>query len=75
MCVLSHLSRVQLPVTPWTIAHQTCLPMGLIRQENWSGLTCLPPGVLPNAGIKPTPLLPPHWQASPLPLAPPGKPV
>ena len=32
------LSRVQLFATPWTVAHQAPLPMGLSRQEYWSGL-------------------------------------
>ena len=31
------LSRVQLLVTPWTAAYQAPLPMGLSRQEHWSG--------------------------------------
>ena len=30
------LSHVQLFMTPWTIAHQAPLSMGLSRQENWS---------------------------------------
>ena len=29
---------------------------GILRQEYWSGLPCLPPGDLPNPGIKPTSL-------------------
>ena len=32
------LSRVQLPVTPWTAAHQAPPSMGFSRQEYWSGL-------------------------------------
>ena len=32
------LSRVQLFATPWTVAHQTPLSMGFLRQEYWSGL-------------------------------------
>ena len=35
------LSRVQLSVTPWTVAHQTPLSMGLSRREYWSGLPLL----------------------------------
>ena len=52
LCVLSHsvflflqvkvkvksLTRVQLLVTPWTVAHQAPLSMGFSRQEYWSGL-------------------------------------
>ena len=39
-------------LTPWTIAHQASLSMGFLRHEYWSGLPCLPPGDLPNPGIK-----------------------
>ena len=38
---------------PWIVAHQTPLSMGFSRCEYWSGLPCLPPGDLPNPGIKP----------------------
>ena len=37
-CMLSHFSRVQLYVTPWTAAHQAPLSLGFSRQEYWSGL-------------------------------------
>ena len=33
-----HFSRVQLFVTPWTVAHQAPLSTGFSRQEYWSGL-------------------------------------
>ena len=36
------------------------LSMGFSRQESWSGLPFLPPGDLPDPGIKPAHLL--HWQ-------------
>ena len=52
-CVLSHFSRVQLFVTPWTVAHQAPLSMGFPRQEYWSGLPFSSPGDLPDPGIKP----------------------
>ena len=29
--VLSHFSYVQLFATPWTVAHQTLLPMGILQ--------------------------------------------
>ena len=32
------LSRVRLFTTPWTVAHQVPLSMGISRQEYWSGL-------------------------------------
>ena len=36
--LLSHLSHIQLFVTPWTMACQAPLSMGFPRQEYWSGL-------------------------------------
>ena len=58
LCVLSHFSRVQHFVTPWTIACQSPLSTGFSRQEHWSGLP-FPPGDLPDPGIEPTSLLSP----------------
>ena len=51
--------------TPWTVAHQAPLSMGLSRQEYWSGSLCPSPGDLPNPGIEP---VSPAWQADSLPL-------
>ena len=48
------LSRVQLFVTPGTIAYQASLSMGFPRKEYWSGLPFASPGHLPEPGIKPT---------------------
>ena len=56
--MLSRLSRVRLFVTPWPIACQTPLSMGLFRQEYWSGLPYSPPGNLPDPGIEPAFLIP-----------------
>ena len=70
--MLSHFRRVQLSVTPWTIARQAPLSMGFSRQEYWSGWPCPPPGDLPNPGFEPGLLGLLHWQQSSLPLAPPG---
>ena len=47
---------------------------GILRQEYWGGLPCPPPGDLPDPGIEHLLHLLP-WQASSLPLAPPGKPI
>ena len=47
------LSHVQLLVTPWIVACQDSLFMGLSRQEYWSRLPFPPPGDLPDSGIKP----------------------
>ena len=38
LLLLSHFSRVQLCVTPWTAAHQAPPSLGFSRQEHWSGL-------------------------------------
>ena len=64
------LSHVQLP---WTVTCQAPLSsqasLGVFRQEYWNEL--LPPGDLPNPGIKP---IFPTLQADSLPSEPPGKP-
>ena len=59
-------------MTPWTVACQAPLSMGILQQEYWSGLPCPPPGNLPNPGIK---LRSPTLQAYSLPSEPPGKPM
>ena len=38
MLLLSHFSRVQPCVTPWTAAHQAPPSLGFSRQKHWSGL-------------------------------------
>ena len=53
------LSRVQLFVTPWTVALQAPLSMGFSRQEYWNGLPCPPPEDLPDPGIEPESLASP----------------
>ena len=58
---------------PWTGGPQASLSMGFPRQEYWSGLSFLPPGVLPKPGIEPTSLTSPSWQVASLFLVPPGK--
>ena len=62
------LSRVQLFAPSWTVAHQAPLPMGFSRQEYWNGLPFLPPGHLPDSGIKSTPPTSPALQVDSLPL-------
>ena len=51
--VLSRFSRVRLFATPWTVAHQVPLSMGILQEEYWSVLPCPPPGDRPNPGIEP----------------------
>ena len=55
-------------VTPWTEAHQALLLVGFCRQECWSEFPCLPPGDLPDPGMKPSSLVSPALQAGSLPL-------
>ena len=50
--MLSHFSRVQLGVTPLTIAHQASLSMQFSRQECGSGLPCPSPGDLPEPEVE-----------------------
>src|SRR5574340_500743 len=45
---------------------------GFSRQEYWGGLSCPPPGDLPNPGIEPRS---PALQVDYLPSEPPGKPI
>ena len=73
--MLSCFSHAQLCVILWATACQIPLSMGFSRQEYRSGLPCPPPGDLTDPGIKPMSLTSNlHWQAGPLPLAPPRKP-
>ena len=75
MCLLSLFSHVRLFETLWSVAHWVPVSIGFSRQEYWSGLPCPPPGDLPNLGIKHMSLSLLHWQASSIPLPPPGKPL
>ena len=47
------LSRVQVFVTPGTVAHEPPLSMGFSRQEYWSWLPFPLPGDLPDPGMAP----------------------
>ena len=66
------LSRVQLFVTPWTVAYQAPPSMGFSRQEYWSGLPFPSPGDLPDPGIEPRS---PTLRADSLPSEPPETPI
>ena len=57
-------------VTPRTIAHWAPLSMGFSRQKYWSGLSCPPPGDLPDPEIELASLA---LQADSLLSEPPGK--
>ena len=46
------LSHIRLLVSPWTVACQAPLSVGLSRQEYWSGSPCPPLGDLPDSGTE-----------------------
>ena len=50
-CLLSHFSLPDCE-TLWTVDCQALLSMGFSREENWSGLPCLPLGNLSDPGIE-----------------------
>ena len=56
--------------TPWT-SRQAPLSLRFSRQEYWNGLSCPPPGNLPNPGIE---SVSPALHVGSLPTEPPGKP-
>ena len=66
--------QLQLFATPWTVPCQAPLSMRFFRQEYWSGLPCLPPGYLPDPGIKLKSPVTAALQVYSLPAEPSGKP-
>ena len=73
-CVLSHLSRVRLFVTLWTVAHQALLSMGFSGKNAGVGCHALLQEIFPTQGPDLCLLNLLHWQMGSLPLAPPRKP-
>ena len=73
-CMLSCFTRVQLFVTPWTVACQAPLSMGFSRQEYWSKLSCLLPGDLPDSRMEPMSLTSPALAGRFFTTEPHGKP-
>ena len=69
--VVQSVGRVQVFVTPWTVARQAPPSMGFSRQGYWSGLPFPSPGDLPDPGIEPRS---PALQADSLPLSHLGSP-
>ena len=72
VCVCA-LSRVCLFMTPWTIAHQAPLSLGLSREEYWSGLPFPSSEDFPNPGIKHRSLVSPEMAGRFFTTEPPGK--
>ena len=57
--MISSINVCVLSGTPWTVAHQAPLSMGVSRQEYWSGLPFPPLGDLPDLGMEPESLVSP----------------
>ena len=72
MYMLSHFNRIQLFVTPSSLAYQAPLSMGFSWQEYWSQMPFPSPGDLPDPGIEPGS---PALEADALTSEPPGKPI
>ena len=68
---IESLSRIWLFATPWLVAHQASLSMGLSRQEYWSQLPFPYPEDLSDPGIEPVSS---ELQVDSLQSEPPGKP-
>ena len=71
LCAVLH--HVWLFATPWTVAHQTPLPMGFSRQEYWSRLPFSPSGDLPKPRKKPVSLVSPTLASGFLTAKPPER--
>ena len=53
LCCAELLSHVRFFVTPWTVASQAPLSMGIPQARYWSGLSCPPQGIFPTQGSNP----------------------
>ena len=51
--MLNLLSHDQLFVTPWTVAHQAPLYMGILQTKMLEWVAMPPPGDLPSPGMEP----------------------
>ena len=74
LLLLSHFSRVQLFVTPWTIACTAPFSIGFSQQEYWSGLPFPSSWFLPKPGIEPASSASPALADGFFPTEPPEKP-
>ena len=64
--MLTRFNRVRLFLTPWTVAHQIPLSMGLSRQEYGVGCHALLQGVFLSQGLNPSLLQCGFFTAEPL---------
>ena len=74
VCMLNSFSSIWLFATLCTITCQDLLSMEFSRQDYLTGLHALFQGIFLTQGLNPHLLCLLHWQASSLPLVPPGKP-
>ena len=74
VCVCAHSVVSDFFVTPWTIAHQATLSMGISRQEDWSWLLFPSPGDRPDQGTKTVSFVSPALAGRFFTPVPPGKP-
>ena len=73
MCVcVCLLRRVQLFAIPWTVAHQTALPVEFSRHDYCSGFPFPTPGHLPEPGIERASLVSPGLSGGYFTTVPPG---
>ena len=72
LCCAELLSRVRFFVTPWTVARQAPLSMGIPQARILEWVACPPPGDLPNPAIATSSLT---LQVDSLPSEPSGKPM
>ena len=68
-CFCVCVSHVQIFAIPWTVALQAPLSMEFSRQECWSGLLFLLPGIILTQGLNPSLLCLLHWQVDLVPLS------
>ena len=73
--MFSLFSYVQLFVTPWTVAHQAPLSMGLSGKNTGVGCHFLLQGIISTQGSNPCLLHLLCWQAGSLTTVPPGEPT
>ena len=73
--MLGHFSRVQLFVTPWTVACRVPLSRYSPGKNTGVGCHALLQGIFSTQRSKPHPSCLLHWQAGSLPLVLPGKPL
>ena len=72
--IVQSLSRVQLFLSPWTVAHHIPLSTGFPRQEHWSRLPFPTPGHLPDTEIEWKSPVSPALAGEFFTTEPPGKP-